>query len=209
MYKRGAVHLASLGVFAFAAVLCCTDHSGGVGVGVANAKEFYTRKRVNGRWITGHFTKRERARTSQRKPRIPRAAQATPTRLRIAEQPSSPPAIQPVIREEPLGIELSGQPPLVVSAPPLSAEPPLTSDDRLLKLQEALLARAASLTLSPSEEQSSGVQTTGSVAVPNAPRSVHFNFQSGIRTTIHADGSIITEPFDPAVEQRIAPASRP
>jgi hypothetical protein len=207
MYKRWT--LSSSFLLIFVAGLCCSDCHVGVGVGVANAKEFYTRKRVNGRWITGRFSKRERARSSQSKPDIPKEAQATPVRRPIVEQPPAPPAIQPIIGEEPPRPEPPEPSATVVSAPPLSAEPPLANDDRLLKLQEALLARAAGLTLPPSEEQSPGVQTTGSLSVRTGPRSVHFDFESGIRTTILSDGRTMAEPFDTAVEQRIGPAARP
>jgi hypothetical protein len=143
MYKRRTPYLAFLSVFTFAAVLCCSDRGVGVGVGVANAKDFYTRKRVNGRWITGRFLKR----ITQSKLAIPAGAQATPVLPPITEQSAPPPAIQPIVGERPLA-EPSGPPAAVVDAPAVTVEPPLTNDDRLLKLQEALLARAANLTQS-------------------------------------------------------------
>jgi hypothetical protein len=209
MYNSRTLSLAFLAVLTVAEILCYSDSDVRIGVRVANAKEFYTRKRVNGHWITGRFSKRERTRARQSKPGVPKEAQATPVRPPIAEQPPSLPAIQPIIGEAPLRPEPPGAPATVVSAPPLSAEPPLTTDHRLLKLQEALLARAAGLTRPPSEEQSPGVQTTGSLAVRSGLRSVHFDFDSGIRTTTLCDGRTMAEPFDTAVEQRIGPAARP
>jgi hypothetical protein len=65
---------------------------------------------------------------------------------------------------------------------------PLSDDERLIKLREALRARANAL-------------TTGSIAPAPAvrtpePQSVSLDFRSGTKTTIFADGTLVTEPFD-------------
>src|SRR5215210_4503800 len=41
-----------------AGLYCPEPLRGVIGISAASAKEFYTRKRVNGRWITGRFAKR-------------------------------------------------------------------------------------------------------------------------------------------------------
>src|SRR3712207_9526579 len=79
------------------AAICITAVVGGalplsdlglVGAGTAEAKGYYTKKRVNGRWITGYFPKRRSTGQNGAKERAPEAerpsiafAAAAPTGL--------------------------------------------------------------------------------------------------------------------------------
>ncbi len=98
--------------------------------------------------------------------------------------------------------------PAGASTAPISATAPVAAGaaaaagsegERLDKLRQALQARVNAL-------------TTGSVAPPEAPRpgpephSVSLDFQSGIKTTLFSDGTMVREPFDvPALKSLAAP----
>jgi pyruvate/2-oxoglutarate dehydrogenase complex dihydrolipoamide acyltransferase (E2) component len=96
-------------------------------VGTADAKEYYTRKRVNGRWITGRFPKR-----SAEKPKI--ATSQAPTEA-AEEAPSPAPAKPAPATAAPA--PASPLPPTVVTAQ--------SQDSRLAPLQKALEQRARSM----------------------------------------------------------------
>jgi len=159
------------------------------GAGAADAKEYYTKKRVNGRWINGRFPKRSAARTSRPEedtdgaPRVPASRTATvPARAAPAGASTSP---------------ISATAPVAAGAAAAAG----SDGERLDKLRQALQARVNAL-------------TTGSVAPPDAPRpgpepephSVSLDFQSGIKTTLFSDGTMVREPFDvPALKSLAAP----
>jgi hypothetical protein len=157
------------------------------GAGAADAKEYYTKKRVNGRWINGRFPKRSAARTSRPEedtggaPRVPASRTATvPARAAPAGASTSP---------------ISATAPVAAGAAAAAG----SDGERLDKLRQALQARVNAL-------------TTGSVAPPEAPRpgpephSVSLDFQSGIKTTLFSDGTMVREPFDvPALKSLAAP----
>jgi hypothetical protein len=91
------------------------------GIGPAQAKDYYTRKRVNGRWITGRFPKRS---TGIAK------APADTAQAAVAEAvPAPPPA--------------AATRPQDVSTP--AGPPSIQEQDRLLPLQRALEQRARSM----------------------------------------------------------------
>jgi hypothetical protein len=157
------------------------------GAGPADAKDYYTKKRVNGRWINGRFPKRSAARTS-------RPEQDTGGAPRV---PASRTATVPA-HATPAGA--SGSPTSLTAPVAAGAAAPAASDsERLDKLRHALQARVNAL-------------TTGSVAPPETPRpglephSVSLDFQSGIKTTLFSDGTTVREPFDvPTLKSLAAP----
>ena len=146
----------------------------------AEAGDFYTRKRVNGVWITGQFPKKHVIRAKEARNQMVVAAAAAPS------MPSSSPST--------LGEELD-RPPLfqrafearraALTAEPSGASPAISmpQEPRLLPLQRALEARAKSM--------SSGTLP------PRTLKVVTFNFETGVRTSVYEDGAIVEERFDP------------
>src|SRR4051812_39937088 len=82
--SRNARVVATLGTALFAFVYCPEGPVGAVGVAPAHAKAFYTRKRVHGKWVTGHFIKKHAsaarlAQTRGVRSRLPPVAALTPS----------------------------------------------------------------------------------------------------------------------------------
>ena len=107
-------------------------------------------------------------------------------------------------------VESRGQhsvPPTAVAVPPPNIAP-LSDDERLLKLQEALKARASKL--AEGVDQPRTVSVTGSIAPApvRSPKSVTFDFETGLKSITFADGTRAEERFDPALEQRVLPRAR-
>lgn len=126
----------------------------GLGISQAEAASFYTRKRVNGRWITGRFPKGATASSTRRTrtargraaielddesgvpmPPVRDAALASFTSVRSVPEP-----LQEIAE---LKTELAPAEP--ISIPVLETTP----DDRLLKLRRALQVRADELASGP------------------------------------------------------------
>lgn len=215
------------GVFAAFAFGGCLDSpkSGFTFIGVSSveAKPFYTRKRVNGRWITGHFPKRTATSANVSRKRVaeptpaPRpaakiatvpapimasaAAVAAASRAR-SEPPAPPgppvPAPAPVSRAEPVPQAPAPAPPatLVVAN---AALVPAPEEQRLTKLRHALQARATALTTGsiPPQDQKPAPE----------PQSVSLDFKSGMKTTLFSDGTTVKEPFDVASMKGLAAAA--
>lgn len=178
------------------AFLSCAAAIGGVpsevGVGRAEATEFYTRKRVNGKWITGRFPKQGGAASVRARRTGEPAAGSVAPGVAVAR------AAAPAPRTEEMKAQL----------PPAPAVP-LADDERLRALQQVLQARAADLVGAASQPLAPAEGTTGSIAPaqdPAAlePRSISFDFQSGMKTTLFSNGTSITEPFDIAVMRPFA-----
>ncbi|CAA9343716.1 MAG: hypothetical protein AVDCRST_MAG90-2077 [uncultured Microvirga sp.] len=129
--------------------------SGLPGVAPAQAKEYYTKKRVNGRWVSGRFAKRDAP-----KAKAKAAARAVPARVATAAaapavgratdpKPTSVPAPTTLSTAAPapaapaVRVDASGSAP-VRPAPDVAA---LAEDGRMRQLQEALQARTQSLLL--------------------------------------------------------------
>lgn len=125
--------------------------SGLSGIAPAQAKEYYTKKRVNGRWINGRFAKRGAvkakvaARSAPVREAAPRAAA-----VRVAEAKTTstaaaptPAASAPAPAAMPARVEGNGSPQATSAAP--AAATPLADDGRMRQLQEALQARTQSL----------------------------------------------------------------
>jgi hypothetical protein len=254
VYWRRAVFVVVVAGGCFASV---APEFGVIGVGVAEAKSYYTRKRVNGVWVKGKFPKRggltksrgatakaERHSRSAALPATtgslsaasdyvtvpatvapsPVGVQAAPSQQKAwaiassaGAHPSAPvqqgyAIVQPSAAPGALAPHtvLTG-PGLPGARPPASApqmapavhEPPLVSpsdEQRLSKLREALQARASSL----ASGGSSGAGPT--VRATPEPQSVTFDFKSGVKTTIFADGTIIEDAFDVAALRGMAAA---
>jgi hypothetical protein len=200
-----------------------------IGVGTAEARDYYTRKRVNGRWITGRFPRQSSA---------PNPSQAgleqPPTRPQASGHVSAAPIMRTSTSSsatrslslplEPEG-ELRSRPVLAAATAPedslaglFEASPsgstPLAAapqDARLLNLQAALYVRARTLTSEPEHALGSlpSPRSLGSprpVPASPEPKAVSLDFQSGIKTTVFTDGTLVEEPFDPAALKELAGA---
>ena len=164
---------------------------GFIGIGPAEAKSYYTRKRVNGKWVNGRFPKKSAAKAARQE-----TATASPSvksskrkaQAALAETETAPAAAKVAALPARAGSDgQGGVAPGSAAARPAAGASGLTlsEDDRLLRLREALRARANAL-------------TTGSIATPRTPepQSVSLDFRSGTKTTIFSDGTLVTEPFD-------------
>ena len=146
-------------------------------------------RRVRGRWITGHFVLRHSAATRRGlKPDASPAANYRgpddPSLTTAALKPNS--AAEPRNKTEPaspVGVAQSGASQAVWGAESLA------SDERVLKLQKALHIHARNLATS-TEPASGGLSSPRSVPASAEPKAVSFDFQSGVKTTVFADGTI-------------------
>jgi hypothetical protein len=181
-----------------------------LGVKPAEASGFYTRRRVNGEWITGVFPKGEvdaELRTRGRRARADARAAAPPapreearprTRTRPATRPAelrrpapqTRAAVAPPLVASP--VELPAGPTAADATASTSAAPP-TSEEHRLRLQQALERRAR-------EMAEAGPKPSG----PPVPRSVSFDFQTGLKTIVFEGDRVVREPFDPARVQPLA-----
>jgi hypothetical protein len=171
-----------------------------LGIAPAEAKSFYTRKRVDGKWITGRFVKRHTTPTRQAA-RSDRRAEAARTEQSIPSTPPTPP--RPEDQRSPdVNIGSAALPDALALRAGL--ETPAASDERLVRLQEALRARASKL----AEGDEQRPATTGAIGRTRVPRSVGFDFDKGVKTTSFSDGTKVEESFDASVEQRVPPLGR-
>jgi hypothetical protein len=97
-----------------------------LGIAPAAAKEYYTRKRVNGRWVTGRFPKRgaETARST--------SARARTAAVQADDVPVPPPAVRPLQAAAP-------------AAAALVPGEPQAGEQHLVPLKQALEQRARSM----------------------------------------------------------------
>ena len=182
----------------------------GLGVRPAEAKAYYTRKRVDGKWVTGRFAKKGVAKKEVAKKEVAKASRSAKAakrhaRAAAAETETAQAPARVAALPAPRAASAPQATPAPVSAAPRAATGvsliPLSEDERLSKLREALRARANAL-------------TTGSIAPPRAPepQSVSLDFRSGTKTTIFSDGTLVTEPFDVGSLKGLAgafPAAKP
>lgn len=176
----------------------------------AQAKQFYTRKKVGGRWVTGRFPATARVGRGRRH-FVARAAAPPPQE---ADETASPPprpgnldqapvsaqADRPADARAPAGVRslaaLS-----TASVTPAGAVP---ADVRMERMRSGLEARAKSL--------ASDAQPAAPDAPPPAPvgvtmRSVTFDFERGVKTVVFDDNIAVTEPLDPRRARELAAAS--
>jgi hypothetical protein len=171
-----------------------------LGVSPAAARDFYTRKRVHGKWTTGHFYYKKRHAVTKAKTRKARVSKAKKNRLAraklthtkvltqphrtsrrqrsgIAWKPWWPPQSWYLFRPAP-----NGQ---VYTAPGWTtqweAPPDFREEEYLRRMREGLRLRASAMGGAPHQ--------AGVVAVT-------LDFPRGIKMTRFSDGSISEEPFD-------------
>lgn len=173
---------------------------GFIGVGPAEAKSYYTRKRVDGKWVNGRFPKKSAAKKESARKETAKASYSSRSARRRAravpveaERETAPAASRVAALSTPKAAsESQAAPPQGSTTFPPAARATvgasaatLSEEDRLARLREALRARANAL-------------TTGSIAAARGPepQSVSLDFRSGTKTTIFSDGTLVTEPFD-------------
>jgi hypothetical protein len=172
---------------------------GFIGVGPAEAKSYYTRKRVDGKWVNGRFPKKSAAKKESARKETARTRSSVRSAKRHArassaetESETAPASSRVAALSAPKAASGSQAAPAQGSTtfpaaprPALGASATLSEEDRLARLREALRARANAL-------------TTGSIAAARGPepQSVSLDFRSGTKTTIFSDGTLVTEPFD-------------
>ena len=196
--------------------------TGEFGVSTADAKSYYTRKRVNGRWITGTFPKG--------------LAKLKRTYARLDPEPEDVVPLPPA-RDASFGIRptMPLRDPVETTAalsPALDATlaTPAPTDDRLARLRDALQAKATNLVTAtvdalsippavppvptpvivPAAAPLSVFPTAPLPAKASAqlePRSVSFDFQTGVKTTVF-ENSIVREPFDVGAMKQFATPKR-
>ena len=233
------------------------------GVSSAEAAQFYSRKRVNGQWITGRFPKAARAarpvhsRHAARPKAVPpvtavpasatlAALSAPELRREDVSDISSPVTTGTLAERRPPPVALPDIEAALVSAavgpiPPADETGP-AAEARVAKLREALRARASDLKVKSEAEAArpmapmgkpdpavaapstlagidatTGPLSTNSIAsasetpVPNGrtsplvPRSVSYDFETGIKTTVF-ESSVVREPFDRAAMRGLTAA---
>lgn len=162
-----------------------TADLGFIGIRPAEAKAFYTRKRVKGRWITGRFAKNSALKNNRAlKNRAPISLSGKAGSPEAATRVASFPALG--AESGPAAVGLATSPAPSAAASPLV---PVSEDERLRTLREALQARVSAL--------STGTLSAAQAARPAPePQSVSLDFKSGTKTTIFSDGTSIQEAFD-------------
>lgn len=180
------------GLIAGAAVTLLPGISSPLQTGASAApREVYTRKRVNGRWITGTFTKsgavkgRARNRLSTRS----RGRAAANARREAPRQEAS--------RDEADALTPPSRPADLV--PAISTGSIAKAPRKLERMRPALEAHArllASQTAAAPTAPPTAPAEPSPAAVP-APRSVTFDFDRGVKTVVFGDGVAMSEPFDP------------
>jgi len=96
---------------------------------------------------------------------------------------------------------------------PPAAPVRVNEEEHRAKLQRALEAKAQQIALARSSEttgsltQLASAQNTDRVPLPNAqPRSVSFDFESGLKTTVYPGDLVVREGFDLAAAKTLAAA---
>jgi hypothetical protein len=150
----------------------------GISIEAAQAKDFYTRKRVNGQWVTGKFYYRDR------KPADDVAAEQ--------DEPPVPP-IRPVtaaVPETMVSDTKTAAGPEKADFYRAAAATPETSVSYMDQLRVALEARARQM----------------QPPVPVIPETIVIDSVSGIKTTFFSDGSIREELLEPTKTGSVIPA---
>jgi hypothetical protein len=144
----------------------------------AQAGQFYTRKRVNGVWMTGKFKRRGGA------PEGIVKAKRIPTTIATSSPPETAAAPEAKVVNSPQNPEVS---------PEKSPEPGRAqADDYMIRLQRGLEARARAMT--------NAAPPLGARTVVN----VNFDFVRRSKTTNYGDGTSIVEPLDLAATGAVA-----
>jgi hypothetical protein len=179
MRSRIYLGAAAVAVAAFGGLLePSPDRS--LGVRSAQAKDYYTRKRVNGRWITGRFPKNSAGVKRPPKPEV--------LRFSAAPQPDSPPRSA----ETPVPARQASEAFSPAAGPEPLAPPP--GNGPLLRLRAALesYARTLATGILPVPATDEGA----TAPVQPKPTAVSFDLQTGVKRTTFSDGSVLEEEFD-------------
>jgi hypothetical protein len=142
------------------------------------SREYYTRKRVNGVWITGYFERKR-----------PDRSPADPSRPadRSGDTPRLPTSVEGAADEDRPPFQRAAEARRsVVDAAFAGVLPP---EPGLLPLRQALETRARIM----------ATVETGRTASARAIRSVTLDFERFTRTIQFVDGSRTEEPFEPAM----------
>jgi hypothetical protein len=156
----------------------------------ADAKDYYTRKRVNGVWVTGRFERKRSVRTDK----DPTSLSVTPSDSLPLPSPSSGLA---TAEDRPPQFQLAA---IEARRAAISAGfgHALPQDPGLLPLRRALEERAKIMSTA----------AAGAVHV-RAIRSLTLDFESRVRIIQFADGSRTEEPFDPAATGAVSAGAIP
>ena len=144
----------------------------------ADARSYYTRKRVNGVWITGYFERKRPAQSERKQSEASVAPVDTPPRpsttADLAADDRHPPAFQhaPEARRAAITAAFSD---------------PTPHDPGLIPLRQALEARAKIMATAGASAASPG----------RAVRSMTVDFESRVTSIQFLDGSRAEEPWDP------------
>jgi hypothetical protein len=195
-------------VFSAVTLGCCIGAGPSfLGVTPAEAKAFYTRKRVNGHWITGRFPKRH---ATAARPAL--EGKARPVPAPVVTSTAALPVAAPLTKSPALDSrpEPAAAPPVAAPAAPIGSP---TEEQRLQGLREALQARASRLVTTgstgagappapqpqngqPLATSSIGESKAAAPPPPREARSVSLDFETGIKTTLFSDGTTLKERFD-------------
>jgi hypothetical protein len=109
-------------------------------------------------------------------------------------------------RDEPKHVAALQPPPAERVAAPAA---PVNEDERRSQLQHALEARAQQIATARSAETTGSLpqnaSTSGGANVaPVQPRSVSFDFESGLKTTVYPGDRVVREGFDVAAARNLA-----
>jgi len=196
MRARGYVLAATLAGLAYGSCLTSPTLSAfAPGIGAAQAKEFYTKKRVHGRWVSGRFPKKFAHRSSRRhEARV----EAEPQRVAALPRPPRPEREARVEPRTQAPLQSQRQPEPQSQPQIQPSEASLPREDRLLKLKRALEARAQAIATVSATEVTSSVRSLelSSPKPRSEPRSVSFDFESGLKTTTFSSGHVVRESFD-------------
>jgi hypothetical protein len=177
MRAKGYVQAAIVASLAYGCCLTSPPLSAFVsGIGTAQAKGFYTRKRVHGRWVNGRFPKKHAQASGRR-----HAGWTAPEPQQVASLPPQAPRVERDTRSEPRQGEVT-----------------VPREERLVKLQRALEVRAQAIATAAAAEVTSSLRPI-QTPIPNArpePRWVSFDFESGLKTTTFSSGAVVRESFD-------------
>lgn len=183
-------------VTALSAVSCLPT----AGISTAEAKT-YTRKKVNGRWITGVFHDGpSKAAVRRGRGRVQLSARGNRRAVEVAAlasiasvarpaepgaRPDAEPASKPASAARPGPVARDGA--AVVTAALVN---PATPDVIKEGMRPALEARARTLA------STTAPALPGPLPILLPPKTVTFDFQQGTKTVVYGDDIVVTEPFD-------------
>jgi hypothetical protein len=150
----------------------------------AYAGDFYTRKRVNGVWMSGRFAKNHPVRLAQLKTKTPAPPAEKPPQRIAASLGSRGDDLAPAFQRALQARRIVSATAMPVAVPTNATNVSFSDEDRLLPLRRALEARARTMATTPRQQN-------------RAVKAVTFNFETGLRTSIYSDGTVVEEHFDP------------